>query len=101
MSRSRGRAPTHTLELLVPYQRVALRVISQAFRDLERPRESQTARAFLAGSPMLRHWCALADLDAAKISATARSVAARHESRLRRPAGSDVSGTAFGAPEPC
>jgi len=85
VSRSRGRAPSHTLELLVPYQRVALRVISQAFRDLERPREAPAARAFLAGSPMLRHWCALADLDAAAISATARILAARHEARQRAP----------------
>lgn len=83
MSKGLGRPPSHTLELLVPYQRVALRVITQAFRDLERPREAAAARAFLAGSPMLRHWCALADLDAASISATAQTMAARHAARLR------------------
>lgn len=81
----------------MPYQRVALRVISQAFRDLERPRESRAARAFLAGSPMLRHWCALADLDAAKISATALSMAARHEARWQ-PAGPDAASGAGRAP---
>lgn len=101
MSRSRGRAPSHTLELLVPYQRVALRVISQAFRDLERPRESRAARAFLAGSAMLSHWCALADLDAAKISATAQVLAARDEGGGRRPARSGANGRTFGAPESC
>jgi len=74
----------------VPYQRVALRVITQAFRDLERPREAAAARAFLAGSPMLRHWCALAELDAARISATARIVAARQEARRRRPLGAEA-----------
>lgn len=85
----------------MPYQRVALRVISQAFRDLERPRESRTARAFLAGSAMLSHWCALADLDAAKISATAQLVAARHDAGERRPARSGANGRALGAPESC
>jgi len=85
----------------VPYQRVALRVITQAFRDLERPREAAAARAFLAGSPMLRHWCALADLDAASISATAQVVAARHESQRRRPVRAGALHTVFGEPERC
>ena len=101
MSKSRGRAPSHTLELLVPYQRVALRVISQAFRDLERPREAAAAQAFLAGSPMLRHWCALADLDAASISATARIVAARHAAHRPPPIPPGRVNTGCGAPESC
>jgi hypothetical protein len=100
VSRVLTRAPAHTLELLVPYQRVALRVIGQAFRDLERPGQAAAARAFLSGSPMLRHWCALAALDAARISATAQVVAARHEARRSHPDGSRASATALRA-EPC
>ena len=101
MSRTPARAPTHTLELLVPYQRVALRVIGQAFRDLERPGEAAAARAFLAGSPMLLHWCALAELDAARISAAARIAAARHEALRRHPIRTGALTVVFGAPEPC
>ena len=101
MSRTLSRAPAHTLELLVPYQRVALRVITQAFRDLERPGEAAAARAFLAGSPMLHHWCALAELDASSISATAQIVAARHEARRRRMIRTGGLDSAAGAGETC
>ncbi len=50
-----------------PYRHLAVRVIDQALRDLTRPAESRTdresARAFLAGSPMLCHWCEVAEID--------------------------------------
>lgn len=64
-------------EYIVPYQRVALRVIFQAFRDLESPAEASAAFEFLDGSPMLRHWSAVAALDAASIRASARHLVAR------------------------
>lgn len=101
MSKPRARPPAHTLELLVPYQRVALRVIDRAFRDLECPGEAAAAREFLAGSPMLRHWCALAELDAASISATAQILAARYEARRRRPIRIDGPDPATGASQTC
>jgi hypothetical protein len=69
--------PERTAELFVPYQRVAMRVISQAFRDLECPAEAAAARAFLTGSPMLRHWSAVAALDATSIIECARLLIAR------------------------
>ena len=64
------RASVHE-ELLGPYRTLALRVISVAVRDLISPghsaSERQSARAFLSGSPMLIHWCSLADIDPAAI----------------------------------
>jgi hypothetical protein len=46
---------------------LAIRVIDQAFRDLSHPAGSPadraSARDFLAGSSMLRHWCHVANLD--------------------------------------
>jgi hypothetical protein len=60
------RASVHE-KLLGPYRTLALRVISVAVRDLISPghsaSERETARAFLSGSPMLTHWCSLADID--------------------------------------
>jgi len=64
-------------EYFVPYQRVAMRVIGQAFRDLESPAEAAAAREFLAGSPMLRHWSTVAALDARSIIACARAIVER------------------------
>ncbi len=69
--------PERTAEFFVPYQRVAMRVISQAFRDLECPAEAAAARAFLTGSPMLRHWSAVAALDATSIIECARLLIAQ------------------------
>jgi hypothetical protein len=69
--------PERTAELFVPYRRVAMRVIGQAFRDLECPSEAAAARAFLTGSPMLRHWSAVAALDATSIIECARLLIAR------------------------
>jgi hypothetical protein len=82
--------PERTAELFVPYQRVAMRVISQAFRDLECPSEAAAARAFLAGSPMLRHWSAVAALDATTIIECARLLIAKIDGPNARPAPVDV-----------
>jgi hypothetical protein len=71
------RASVHE-ELLGPYRTLALRVISVAVRDLISPGQSacerETARTFLSGSPMLTHWCSLADIDPAALRKQMRGV---------------------------
>lgn len=63
-----------------PYRHLAVRVIDQAFRDLASPAglpaDQASARAFLAGSSMLYHWCEVADLDPAWMVARARKLMA-------------------------
>lgn len=55
------------------YRRLATRVIHQALRDLTGASNAdrETARRFLAGSPMLRFWCDLAQIRAAHVIARA------------------------------
>ena len=57
---------------------LAARIIQQAFRDLASPpgspRDRESARVFLAGSSMLEHWCAVADLDPARLVARAKEL---------------------------
>ena len=64
-----------------PYRYLALRVIDQAFRDLASPggsREDQeSARVFLSGSEIFRHWCEVADVDPAWMVARAKKHMAR------------------------
>ena len=52
---------------LMPYRRLAMRVLDRALRDLAGSSESSTdresARAFFADSAMLAHWCRVAALD--------------------------------------
>ena len=49
------------------HQELAAAVIHQALLDASSPNASENvrvgARAFLAGSPMLRQWCSVAGLD--------------------------------------
>ncbi len=54
---------------LVAHQRLATRVIRQAVRDLDSRSslDRETARDFLAGSPMLHFWCQLAQINAANV----------------------------------
>jgi hypothetical protein len=70
-------------------RRLALRVIDQAFRDLASPAgvraDKESARAFLAGSSMLYHWCQVADLDPAWMVARARKLISSAE-RFSTPA---------------
>lgn len=72
-----------------PYRHLAVRVIDQAFRDLARPAGSPadqaSARAFLAGSSMLYHWCEVADLDPAWMLARARKLMASPAGAPPRP----------------
>jgi hypothetical protein len=52
---------------LRPYRHLAVRVLAQALLDVARPTgpaaDRESARVFLAGSPMLSHWCHLAAIE--------------------------------------
>lgn len=52
---------------LRPYRHLAVRVLVQALLDLAKPAASaadrESARVFLAGSPMLFHWCHVAAIE--------------------------------------
>jgi hypothetical protein len=54
-------------ERLRPYRHLAMHVLARAVRDVLEPARSATdresARAFLAGSVMLQHWCRVAALN--------------------------------------
>jgi hypothetical protein len=54
-------------EAFIPYRHLALHVLARALRDLSNAAAPATAREsarlFLAGSPMLFHWCRVAALD--------------------------------------
>ena len=54
-------------ERLRPYRHLAMRVLARAVLDVTDPTGSaadrESARAFLAGSLMLQHWCRVAALD--------------------------------------
>jgi hypothetical protein len=54
---------------LAAHRRLAARVINQAVRDLESRSsvDRESAREFLAGSPMLHFWCQLAQIDAGHV----------------------------------
>lgn len=62
---------------------LAVRVIEQAVRDLSGAGASQadreSARGFLAGSPMLHRWCELANLDASWMVVRAAELIARSD----------------------
>ena len=70
------------------YRRLAIRVIELALRDLTAPAcaatDRETARAFLAGSPMLCHWCHVADIDPRRVVA--------HVTAIRRARADDAPG---------
>ena len=65
------------------YRRLAIHVINLALRDLTSAGGSdadrESARTFFAGSRMMRHWCAVAELDAIRL---VRHVAALREAHL-------------------
>jgi hypothetical protein len=66
--------PTAHLPYGDGYRRLSVRVIEQALRDSVAPgstSDRQSARLFLAGSPMLHLWCELAALDPVRIAAHA------------------------------
>jgi hypothetical protein len=59
-----------------PYRHLAVRVLARAMLDLANPAGSATdresARAFLAGSGMLVHWCQVAAVDPSWVVKRAR-----------------------------
>jgi hypothetical protein len=71
-----------------PYQRLAVRVLERAVLDVMDPTGSiddrNSARAFLSGSIMLRHWCHVAALDADCIAERVTRFAAQAASIPRR-----------------
>jgi hypothetical protein len=62
----------------VMYRRLAARVIELAFRDLQAPAcapgDRESARTFLAGSPILLHWCHVAAVDPRRVIARASEI---------------------------
>ncbi len=58
---------SEAVEEFRPYRNLAIHVLARALRDLAAPAASpddrESARLFLAGSPMLYHWCRVASLD--------------------------------------
>jgi hypothetical protein len=68
---SHGEQAVNAQELLSSYRHLALTVIERAFRDVMMgacsPAERQSAREFLGGSPILRHWCRVAGLDPRRV----------------------------------
>lgn len=58
------------------YRHLAMRVIDQALRDVSghggAPCDRESARTFLAGSPMLHLWCAVADVNPCGVMARDR-----------------------------
>ncbi len=65
-------------DALRPYRQLAMHVLVRALRDLSNvagsPTDRESARLFLAGSPMLFHWCRVAAVDPRLV--------ARHAARL-------------------
>lgn len=57
------------IEALRPYRHLAVRVLARAFLDLADPAgpaaDRESARVFLTGSGLMRHWCRVAALDPA------------------------------------
>jgi hypothetical protein len=75
---------------------LAVRVIEQAVRDLSASGASdadrESARGFLAGSPMLYRWCELANLNASWMVGRATRLMARSgRLRIRRASQDDTS----------
>jgi hypothetical protein len=63
------------VEQAFTYRQLARRVIERALKDIVAPGcsadDRETARDFLTGSAMLRHWCRVASLDPRRVIATA------------------------------
>lgn len=78
---------------LVGYQRLAIRVIQLALRDLNcaSPELRQSARVFLGGDPLLFLWCDLADIGPARVMARAGSVQASTPAPIARLASAKAS----------
>lgn len=78
-------------EAFLPYRHLARHVLARALRDLSNlagsPADRESARLFLAGSPMLFHWCRVAALDPRLVTRHAARFAAEDlEASLGGPA---------------
>jgi hypothetical protein len=73
---------------MVGYRRLAIRVIELAFRDLDcaSPDLRRSARAFLAGHPLLFLWCDLAEIRPARVMERAGEAAPRQDPGASAPA---------------
>lgn len=69
-------------EEAVMYRRLAAGVIERAFKDMIAPAcatgDRESAREFLAGSPMLFLWCSIAALDPHRVIAHAMTLDIQH-----------------------
>lgn len=76
--RDRGEALSASLPPREGYQRLAIRVIQLALRDLNcaSPALRESARVFLGGDPLLFLWCDIADIGPARVMARAGRVQA-------------------------
>jgi hypothetical protein len=81
-------------DLLSPYRCLALTVIKRAFCDALMgacsSAERDSAREFLVGSPIMRHWCRVAGLDPPRVITLAshlerRGTVRRGRASLSRP----------------
>jgi hypothetical protein len=83
------RAVEMSAENFRPYRRLAIGVLALAFADLTGPARSaadrESARAFLAGSGMLFHWCRVADLHPSWVAARAAKRSTPLRLAQRRP----------------
>jgi hypothetical protein len=74
-----GRGSPGPDEAFVPYRHLAMHVLGLALRDLSNatgsPTDRESARLFLAGSPMLFHWCRVAALDPCLVTRHAAKLA--------------------------
>ena len=68
-------------EDFLPYRQLAIRVLARALFDLTdghgSPTDRESARAFLAGSGMLTHWCRVAAVDPSCVLKHAEKLCAR------------------------
>jgi hypothetical protein len=71
------------------HRSLAVCVIHQAVRDVRNPNgapmDSASARVFLSGSPMLTHWCEVAQFDLNRVLHGARHLMARCDAGPRGP----------------
>jgi hypothetical protein len=74
-------ASTPLDEGFLPYRQLAVRVLARALFDLTdghgSPTDRESARAFLAGSHMLVHWCRVAAVDPSCVVKHAEKLGAR------------------------
>jgi hypothetical protein len=73
-------------DVLTPYRCLALTVIKRAFCDalVGSQADRDSAREFLVGSPIMRHWCRVAGLDPPRVIMLASHLERRGTARRGR-----------------